>query len=392
MAAGEPSTESQTTAAKVALAVAAARSTTDTEVLQASNRIRVRQQPYTPVYEGMVGSELLGVDPQHAEVLPPGNPGPMIPGEIMFDPAHDGMAIDSCGGCKGKGCVQCCLLPCPPWSLENVELFAGVQGFTGPMNRGGSGSFGFHEGANWGLPMPWSNGWFGLQLGVRATQSNLSGAGFPFDGTPTVTGSTFTDESRNQLFVTGGIFRRVDWGLQGGIVIDYLSDNWYTNPNLMQVRAEASWVFPSVHEFGIWFTASTNSEERLSGFTGTTIAVNEVWEPTDLYAFFYRHRSAYVPGAEARIYAGFSGTSDGLIGIDWRLPLSESFALESGVNYLIPQESTTGTFGGGHEEEAWNLGLSLVWYPGTQTTCSGNYHRPLMNVADNGTFKVDRIR
>jgi hypothetical protein len=60
--------------------------------------------------------------------------------------------------------------------------------------------------------------------------------------------------------------------------------------------------------------------------------------------------------------------------------------LRGGFTYLIPVE---GKSTGGNIEESWNVGLSLVWYPGCRTARTADYHRPLFNVADNGTFLVD---
>ena len=124
-------------------------------------------------------------------------------------------------------------------TLSEHASFGGVQGFTGPANRGGSGSFGFHEGFNWGLPL----GGLAWQWGANWTQNN-------FDG------SIFTADQRNQILLTAGLFRRVDWGLQGGVVVDYLHDDWYTTANLLQLRGELSWVYPYAHELGFWFATS----------------------------------------------------------------------------------------------------------------------------------------
>ena len=131
-------------------------------------------------------------------------------GELVI--AEEAMA-PSCsadGNCMGAGCMDgscadCCLVPCGTFPTGNLELSFGVQGFTGPANyqhRSGSGSFGINEGLNWGIPIPGFQ-CLGGQVGFRATHSNLSGA-------------EFTNETRNQAFVTAGLFRRVDVGLQGG--------------------------------------------------------------------------------------------------------------------------------------------------------------------------------
>jgi hypothetical protein len=300
-----------------------------------------------------------------------------IQGEIYYEgDVKGGIVQKDC--CGGKGCVECFAIPCPRICFDNLELRAGVQGFTGPVNRGEAGSFGFHEGVNWGAPVPCFGGSLGMQVGLNATHSSLSGA-------------DFTDEIRNQIFLTGGLFRRVDWGLQGGIVFDYLSDDWYASYDVTQLRAEVSWVFPCAHELGFWFTASMNEDTALSEFNAANVGMNgnEVFEGTDLYAFFYRHRLSQYEGGVARIYAGFTGDSDGLIGADISLPLTCDLAIETGFTYLIPEEPGGGA-GLGHAEESWNLAISLVWYPGARSAYAPDYFSPLFNVADNGSFMVGR--
>lgn len=289
-----------------------------------------------------------------------------------------GMGWDGCGGACGDSCGSCCLYPCPLFSLDTLQLFAGVHGFTGPANRGGTGSFGFHEGANWGGPMPCFPELLSVQFGVRATQSNFEG-------------SNATSESRNQIFLTGGIFRRVDWGVQGGVVVDYLSDQWYYNTDLAQLRGEVSWVFPCQHELGFWFSAGLSSSQSLSVFDRPAQAqATERWEPTDLYAFFYRHRFDECVLTEGRFYAGFTGESDGFLGADLNMPLNDSLAVSSGFAYLVPHESTGAGPNAAHVQESWNLGITLTWYPGCSGSRGRNYCRPLFGVADNGSFMVDR--
>lgn len=341
---------------------AQARTTSQQEsvpVQLASNRrslVTPRQEPTTPT--NVIGQELIQGDIVYE-------------GDIVFEGKGPVVGGDCCGG---GGCIQCISLPCPRICFDNFELFAGVHGFTGPVNRGETGSFGFHEGFNWGAPVP-CFGELGAQIGLQATQSNLSGA-------------EFTDQTRNQLFLTGGLFRRVDWGIQGGIVFDYLSDDWYANTSLAQLRGEASWVFPCLHELGFWFTAGTRTDTQVSTLTGGT-TITETFDPTDLYAFFYRHHFSALEGAQSRLYAGWTGDSDGLVGADFHLPLSCDWAMQGGFAYLIPNEAT-GTTGRGHAEESWNLALSLVWYPGARSAGGTDYYRPLFNVANNGSFMVGR--
>jgi hypothetical protein len=194
----------------------------------------------TSVSAGMLPGEPLpsvGGTPLSPEGLP-------VPPDMYYDesgaamqPGFGGDGCGPCGPCRACGpgqwggwgaCVWvplCIFIPRPP--LDAFELFGGVQGFTGPANRGGGGSFGFHEGFNWGMPLFGCMAW---QWGANWTQSN-------FDG------NYLTDDTRQQIFVTGGLFRRVDWGFQGGLVVDYLHDEWDYSADLLQLRGELSWLW-----------------------------------------------------------------------------------------------------------------------------------------------------
>lgn len=330
-----------------------------------------------------------GFVPRHAQVaslqtteemivepFPPDTSGEMImdpmevPGEPLTADCGE-QATPDCGGC---GHCNGCLIPCPVLALDNVELFAGTQGFTGPLNRGETGSFGFHYGVNWGAPvacMPTQP--IGVQIGYRGVSSNLSGA-------------SFTEESRRQSFLTGGLFRRVDWGLQGGVVVDIVSDRWYYDDlTLTQLRGELSWVFPQCHELGFFFTSAlkTNAVAVTTWLDGQQRTVIEEYEATDLMAFFYRRKFEAVGGGYGRLFAGFTGNSGGLIGADFDLPMTENWALKTGFTYLIPQDGNNRV---AYLDEAWNVAISLVWYPGCRKAVGNDYFRPLFDVADNGIF------
>lgn len=303
----------------------------------------------------------------------------VIEGDSIWDETPielDGSS--ECGGGGCGGCVDCCLVPCPRIPWENLQLFAGVQGFTGPANRGESGSFGFHEGANIGGQLPWTPcGEIGWQLGVRTTQNNLSRA-------------SFSQLERDQTFVTSGLFRRVDWGLQGGVVVDWLNENWYFTGNFLQLRGELSWVFPCRHELGFWFSSQVGDDQVRSTVTVNNQAVllQESYGSTDLYAFFYRRRFGECDASLARIFAGFSGDGDGLIGADTIVPICGNWGFQAAFSYLVPNEGQGVGIAAGHAQESWNLALSLVFTPGCFT--SENYFRPLFGVADNGNFMLDR--
>lgn len=327
------------------------------------------------------GLESIAVPPPESQQTPVESETPFD--AALVDPEWEGgdsctgpdCGAEPCMGDCGWGCTGCCLIPCPQIPLDNLSLFSGVHGFKDPSNLDRDGSFGFQTGLNWGAPFwlfPYSG--VGMQAGLQGVFSNFSG-------------SNFTDDSRDQLYFTTGLFRRADWGLQGGVVYDYMRDNWYSEVTLNQIRGEISWVYPCLHEWGFWFTASSDSDQSFSPDDQQA----QTWEPTDLYAFFYRRRFAQNLGGEGRFFAGFTQKSDGLIGADCDLPLSACWSLQTAFTYLIPEESRQD---GGSQQEGWNVAINLVWYPRGNSSLwdGGNYYRPLLRVADRGSFFVDLLR
>ena len=300
-------------------------------------------------------------------------------------PWHDDGDCASCGH-AGYGRMYCgdpacggadCCLPC--FRLDTLELFAGAHGFTGPLNRG-SGSFGFHEGINAGVPFICG---FAIQGGYQATQNNFEG-------------SFFTPDDRTQSFVTVGLFRRVDLGLGGGVVVDYLNDKWDYDVNLTQLRGELSWKMPCEHEWGFWFAAGLDRSTidarqvqfPLPGGNEDTVVISDgsyTVQPLDIYAFFYR--KTFACGGEGRAWGGFTDDSRGLLGGNIRLPVSNCLAFTTDFLYIIPAESSQTAFA----DEAWNVSFNFVWTPCFRNRCGPNYCRPLFDVANNGSFVVNAV-
>ena len=336
-----------------------------------TNPIRLLQfgmrVPYEPPRGYYVPGERIGAEVYDDSV----SAEPIVMGELYDEEIIDeGVRGSDC--CGGVGCGDCGGIYCP--SFRNMEFFGGVHGVTGMPNRGSTASFGFDYGFNWGAPVYClTNGEIGAQAGIRHATSNYDGA-------------SYSAETRNQYFITAGIFRRVDYGIQGGVVFDYLGESWYYNSDLTQLRGEMSWMFPECHEIGFWFANRLKRQtddgnilvdQRL---TETQLDLGGV----DQYRFFYRRRFEDC-GAEGRFSAGFTEDGDGIIGADIQMPMSDCWALESTFSYLIPQgDGTSGAFA----NEAWNVAIGLVWYPGMRKARSRDYYRPLFNVADNGSFMV----
>ena len=292
---------------------------------------------------------------------------------------------DSCG-CGGFGCASCTAgggagygrpvgrYPFDSlWALGNLQFELGVLGFRGPFNQGDSGSFGFQQSVNFGtvLPLfPYSR--LGWQIGVRTTQSNLSG-------------TDFTTQQRQQTFLTTGVFKRAACGWQGGLVVDVLDDDWFGKVNVAQLRGEISYMFPAVHEWGYRFSAGSSDDDVASPLVNGQI---NTYEGHSLHSFFYRRRLTWVPGGLGGFFAGFTGNNDGFIGADATLPFSDFVSLRSAFAYLIPDEPTNA---GGTENEAWNLSMAFVINlrgirPGFRQTP----YTPLFDVADNGSYILRR--
>ncbi|WP_145172043.1 DUF6666 family protein [Rubripirellula lacrimiformis] len=290
------------------------------------------------------------------------------------------------------GCDACCadsipvFLPILRINWARFQFFAGVQGFKGPMNfantdaanpnsRSGSGSFGFYEGLNEGRNLkPLLGLDISAQLGFRATQSNLSG-------------TEFTGDSRNQFFLTGGFFRQVDYGLQYGVVFDYLNDDWWFQGNMTQLRGELSWKTNDCHTFGFQFMSGLDGDSSdgiVRNTAGNIVRTTVNFDPTDQYRFFYRR---LLPGTgDWTAFAGWTDDSDGILGATLNLPLRQKLVLSTGATFLIPDDNSVAF---DNRDEGWNISLGLVYRPGGPIGC-GRYCRPMFDVADNGTFMVDQ--
>jgi hypothetical protein len=267
----------------------------------------------------------------------------------------------------GDNCNPCCF-PLP--RLGYIEAFAGAHSFTGPLNRT-TGSFGFQEGFNAGMPFLCGTT---LQGGVNATQSNMEGA-------------PFTPDDRTQFFTTLGAFRRVDLGLQGGVVVDFLHDVWDCNIDLTQVRGEIGWMMPCGNELGFWFAAggdeaTTDAQAAFFAndsveFRTSTLSV----EPVDIYAFYYRKQ--FSCGGEGRIFGGATDDNRGLLGGNIRMPLNPCWQFSTDFLYVVASDEADFRF----NDESWNLAFNLVWTPfGQGSGGCQNYCRPLFDVANNGSF------
>jgi hypothetical protein len=260
----------------------------------------------------------------------------------------------------------------------SLAVFAGLDAFKGPVDQGQNGNHGIHEGFNLGIPLSYVCK-IGGQVGLRGTQSNFSG-------------TSLSADERNQLFITTGIFRRRDCGFQWGAAFDWLDERYYLDMNLVQARGELGWVFERGGELGAMITSSSDDDEAELAMPDGDMQSN-FWQPTEHFAIYYRRPLANC--GEIRIWGGGTSDNDGILGGELLAPIADRCAIQVLANYKIPDDGT-GTADGagmhaGHVDEAWSLGVSLVWYPGRCASSeTRNPFRPMFNVADNASFMVER--
>lgn len=321
--------------------------------------------------------------------------GPVFEGPVCGDACGDCVCGDvGCGGvCAGApcppslgGCNERGAIPLyiylPP--IKEIVLFAGVHGFRGPLDfnpaQRDAGNFGFHEGVNAGgrmswLPLPG----LGYQIGYQATHSQLSG--------DSLTGR----DAHTQQFFTAGLFKRCPVGWQYGVVYDLLQDERQASTDFSQVRGQLSYTNQFRHEWGFEFAAHTNEE----------MIGDRLYQAGEQYRLFFRRQGR--SGGEFKGFIGSSSDNHVMLGGELFAPLDHRWSIQTGFTYFIPTDDGDGLVntglstpstspGASATEEAWNLGINLVWHYGARgKQWYRTPWRPMFNVADNGSFVVDDV-
>jgi hypothetical protein len=375
-----------------------------------------RIPPGAGATEGLPPPEMTGdaagptiVESMPGEPLPPGMsadvPGGYDPG-MMTMPGDDGLLMgeyptelhvesfyddpyeceDECELCLPHGRICAWLRrfgkPYYGWRwYRDFTASAGITSFTNSTDLGINGNFGTNEYLNWAMPF-WNAFGVGWQVGWRGTQTNFQPASVEAGGT------AFEKNARTQNFITTGFFTRAfeGRGLQGGAVYDYLSDNWFDNVDVSQIRAEISYVW-GYHEIGFW--GATNLGDQNGLFSPITKS-SGLASTLDLYTAFYRLQ--FGDANEWKVWGGGTSANDGIIGTLVRAPMGRSLALEGTFTYVIPGKTQTiDVLPGGAVTQfspaAWNLGVNVVYYPAGRSRRSlASPYRPLFEVADNGSL------
>ncbi|MFM8986906.1 MAG: DUF6666 family protein [Planctomycetia bacterium] len=347
------------------------------------------------------GSPVIEMQPDGQEMMPGGyDPDAMtMPGDGMlmgeyppelhvesfYDDPYEG-EDEECEMCIPHGRI-CAYLrrfgkPYYGWRwYRDFTASAGITAFTNSSDLGIFGNYGTNEYLNWAMPF-WNAFGVGWQVGWRGTQTNFQPASIEV-GTATI-----DKNARTQNFVTTGFFTRAfeGRGLQGGAVYDYLSDNWFDNVDVSQIRAEISYVW-GYHEIGFWGAANLGDQ---TGLFGPITRNNGLASTLDLYTGFYRLQ--FGDANEWKVWGGGTSENDGIIGTLVRAPMGRSLAMEGTFTYVIPgQTQLIDHVPGGavsqYSPSAWNLAVNIVYYPAGRSRRSlASPYRPLFEVADNGSM------
>jgi len=252
---------------------------------------------------------------------------------------------------------------------DNLSLSATFEAFKGPMALGDlNDNCGVRLGVNWGYPL-WDECGLGVQLGTAAMFANFNGREFA------------GDDDRFQSFTTAGLFQRHN-GFHWALAHDFLLDDYDLRYNLHQWRGQIGCEVTPNDEVGIWAATADNGDRDdlfLPGPRGVgaaPVVVEEHRDPITQGNLFWRHLWGH--DTATRVWVGVADGHGGcVVGGDARAPLGDMIALVAEASLL--------------SDEIWSLSIGIAVYP-SRTSRQANYNRyaPLLPVANNGTFAVDR--
>lgn len=197
-------------------------------------------------------------------------------------------------------------------------------------------------------------------------------------------GSSQTPDNRDQLFVTAGIYRRVDYGLQVGVAVDVLHEEWFTETDLSQIRGDIGWVYGNGSVLG--FRSATGLQgDTTRGILNGVAFSGLVNTTVDYYRFYYRHNCAI--GGYSELAFGWTDDSHFVSSLDFDLQVTDCIGMQSGFAYYLGDDNAVAAVA--PDNDAWNIYVGLVWRPQGRNWWR-SYDRPMFDVADNGTLLIER--
>jgi hypothetical protein len=331
-------------------------------------------------------------------------PGPPPQLEVATGGNACGCNTCGCNPCGGCGnCDQCCNNGCErPWfpavadhcPRYGIYSFGGFESWRGVADDNGPNNNGFLTGLNVGVPIRGLDKYgIGLQGGFSSGFYDLMGR--------STNGNDEANQTQQQHYVTYGLFRRADCDrpFSFGVVHDWsINNNFGTlsqEPTLSQFRAQVAYATSAKNEFGIW--AAWHDRAYTADIAGARQLNYRSVNQTN----FFWHRKWCYGGADSWMWLGFPNRSriDGNLGGTlgeiiaggmMNVPVNDRISMYTNLQYMKPSAR-----GGvpGAREDFFSLGVGLAFYPGCTArtrTVAGRSWMPMMPVANNGTFMVDR--
>jgi hypothetical protein len=267
----------------------------------------------------------------------------------------------------------------PARAIDTLDLFIGLDGSKQPQDLGINANMGARFSGNFGVPIAKKAG-LGAQFGVAL---NLS------DAAVHVLDQVEGTSSRQQTYLTFGVFQRANGKINWGVAYDLLFEHYYDSFTLGQFRGQAGYKVTSRDEVGAWVAVRTHGDDGVMGTTAVRL------DPiTQGNGYYERTWSSF---ARTRVWAGVASGHDNVVwvfpantrsspvfvyGADLHMPLNDRFAVTGAANFLTP--TATGTV------DAY---LGIVFYPGhIAMHHAAQDFSPLQAVANNPTFSVNLKR
>src|SRR6056297_907136 len=222
--------------------------------------------------------------------------------------------------------------------LENLSLFAGLEGSKQPQDFGVNANFGGRFHANLGIPLIESEG-LGLQIGTSLNYT---------DNAVQVFERLNGYRDRFQNFTTVGLFRRANNGWTWAAGYDFLFQDYYDNFNLGQWRGDVSYRLDRCNELGTWFAIRGHSDD------GFYDAIPLTLRPITQGSLYWRRN--WENDIQTTLWAGIA---DGhgevnlalgdlepvnerfVFGADVFVPISPKLAIFGQANFITPADSGT---------------------------------------------------
>lgn len=274
--------------------------------------------------------------------------------------------------------------------FSGLYLFHAYTSWHGVSDGSGGNNNGLLYGANYGAPL----GIFGEATGIGFQVGGSYGL-YDLDGR---TSGFSNDAVQQQLFLTTGLFRKADeyTNFSVGVVYDAMLNQNFgqfaASMTLSQIRGQIGYRLNDHHEIGVWAALRVSDQQ-------VNIQGPLSFRAVDQVNFFWHHKFQW--GADGWTSVGFpdqtrlnghGSLGSYTLGANLTVPLSPRFGAYADLQYMAP---SAGPGRAGAEEETFNIGFGVVFFPGANSLSKSvisNSWLPWLPVANNGSFIVDSNR